>query len=430
MSMPIPSHPVPFRFPDDVEGWLTQTEGECLARVAHGRNVLEIGSFCGRSTICMAQTALRVTCIDPFDSRATSETGDTFERFNANLSRYGLLDRVQALKGTTQDAAARTRKAEREIAAADDNTIIAVPNIAMDRFGAAFIDGDHSRNAVLFDYNFVCQRLAPNGIVAFHDYYSGRDPGVDAAVTSIIADGAQVLERAGSVLVVRPARVGVPMVVPFLAIPTHNGDISVATHKAAVDLRRRYPLSSEMLGSFSALTGNFNSLYAAALNARETAGITHFVMLHADVGAVAPQGFGTWIDVMVEYMRHFKLGVISAACLIKDDSGDTSTAVDMRPAQPIRRLKMAEIGGMMLSDQWAMPLLINTGCMVIDITQPWADEVVFTVGDTRTKGADGKWHTEFDPEDWRFSRWLHERGVRYGVTTDVKCSHVGRKVYE
>ena len=37
-----------------VRGWLTQAEGDKLARLAEGKKVLEIGSYCGRSTIAMA----------------------------------------------------------------------------------------------------------------------------------------------------------------------------------------------------------------------------------------------------------------------------------------------------------------------------------------------------------------------------------------
>jgi hypothetical protein len=53
-----------WKFPTDVRGWLTPKEGETLAQLAEGKLVLEIGSYHGLSTICMAQTAKMVHAID------------------------------------------------------------------------------------------------------------------------------------------------------------------------------------------------------------------------------------------------------------------------------------------------------------------------------------------------------------------------------
>src|SRR5690606_30630361 len=47
-----------FRFPSDVQGWLSYREGKTLYDLARGKRVLEIGSYCGRSTICLAQSAV------------------------------------------------------------------------------------------------------------------------------------------------------------------------------------------------------------------------------------------------------------------------------------------------------------------------------------------------------------------------------------
>lgn len=405
------------RFPDDVRGWLTETEGRCLARRAEGKHTLEIGSFCGRSTCCMAQTAASVTCIDPFDGRATDQAGDTLAEFHANLARYGLSERVLPYRMTTHEAAG--------LACLRATPTAAVPQC----FDFAFVDGDHSMRAVLYDYAFAVERLSPGGVVAFHDYCNGTCAGVEAAIGSIIAAGAVVLERADSVLVLKPKEVGVPLTFPFLGIPG-LGEMSFETHQAATEFRMAHPLSSEMCGQWSALTGNFNRLYASALNAREQHGATHFVMLHSDVAPKAPIGFGDWASVLITYMRAFKLGVISAAVRIKDESGETSTAVEAADGTQVR-LRLDQIGGILCSDAF-MPgqtLLINTGCMVVDLTQPWSADLLFSVGDERKRDSDGRWAAHFDPEDWRMSRWLHAHGVRYGVTTDIRCAHVGRKVY-
>jgi hypothetical protein len=67
-----------FAFPFDVEGWLTPAEGKELARIAAGKRVLEVGSYCGLSTICMARTAKDLSVsVDPHDGRGTAVPRDT-----------------------------------------------------------------------------------------------------------------------------------------------------------------------------------------------------------------------------------------------------------------------------------------------------------------------------------------------------------------
>lgn len=398
--------PDSWKFPADVDGWLTETEGRALAEMAAGHDVLEIGAYCGRSTICMAQHANSVTVIDPMDGRATDKPRDTEEEFWENLRRYGVADKVRLLRGTSVEMA---------------------PDLAVG-FRVAFIDGAHDYISVLLDYQIAVSKLIGGGMVAFHDYGSPKDEPVTRAVNTILADGARMLSVSGSVAAVRPGQVGVPVTFPFLAIPTGTGQIDYRTHAAACSFRERFRLGTELVGCHSALCGNFNHLYATALNLRDK-GVTHFVMLHDDVVPQAPDGMGNWAELMIAYMRHFELGMISAACSIKNDSGETSTAIQLGDGQ-IKRLTRAEIGGLLRSDSLAdsVTLLANTGCMVIDIRQPWAEEIVFHQED-RIVRKDGKFAMEFEPEDWRLSRWLHERGVRYGVTTDVRCGHVGKKAY-
>jgi hypothetical protein len=48
----------------DVRGWLTEAEGRKLQELAIGKTVLELGSYCGRSTCAMAWTAARIVAVD------------------------------------------------------------------------------------------------------------------------------------------------------------------------------------------------------------------------------------------------------------------------------------------------------------------------------------------------------------------------------
>lgn len=177
-----------FRFPDGVDGWLTYAEGRALYELSRGKRVLEIGSYCGKSTICIAQGAASVTCIDPFDGRGTPRPKDTHARFVANLMEFGVRGKVTEVIGTTADAGCRWPP-----------------------FEVVFIDGDHDEDNVAADIEFAERVLAPGGLIVCHDYRRhpndgslGWDPGVTMAVDDYLTTGAELLARHDSLAVIRP----------------------------------------------------------------------------------------------------------------------------------------------------------------------------------------------------------------------------------
>jgi len=173
---------LPHSFPHDVVGWLSEGEGAELTRLAAGKNVLEIGSYCGRSTICLARFARSVGAVDTFDGRGTELGGDTEKVFRDNLHRYGVDRRVNVLKG------------------AADRVIPNLPQI----FDLVFIDGSHDYESVKADIALSLSVLKPGGLLAFHDYERDCDPGVTAAVNEFLSGGAELLGRTESLAVVRP----------------------------------------------------------------------------------------------------------------------------------------------------------------------------------------------------------------------------------
>ena len=166
-------------FPRDVAGWLTITEGEALRDLAQGKRVLEIGSYCGRSTICLAAEAEEVVSIDPHDGRGTPHPRDTFSEFLDNLERYGCQNKVVALRGTSEGLKLGQR------------------------FGLVFIDGAHDADSVRGDIRVALDNLEPGGLIAFHDYHD-VDPGVVVAVDELLAEGGQLLKTHDSLAVVKP----------------------------------------------------------------------------------------------------------------------------------------------------------------------------------------------------------------------------------
>jgi predicted O-methyltransferase YrrM len=182
-------------FPSDVDGWLTVEEGRALAELAKNKRVLEIGSYCGKSTICMARTAKWVMAVDPFDGSATPKPQGTLEKFKKNIKDRCLENRVDWYAGTLESI--KFHRMSRFLEGRP--------------FDLAFIDGDHGHDAVSSDIANVLPLLADDGLIAFHDYrthpgeHDGRwDPGVTRAVDELLSRGGELVSRSGTVAVIRP----------------------------------------------------------------------------------------------------------------------------------------------------------------------------------------------------------------------------------
>jgi MMP 1-O-methyltransferase len=133
----------------DVPGWLTDEEGEALYELAKqctGRGaIVEIGSWKGKSTICLglgsrSGSALRIFAIDP---HADYRFGD----FKTNVERAGIADLVTPVASLSQ-------------AAADDFD---------EPIELLFVDGSHEYDLVLEDFEKWVPKVVEGGWVVFHD---------------------------------------------------------------------------------------------------------------------------------------------------------------------------------------------------------------------------------------------------------------------
>lgn len=176
-SEAVPVSPVPGAFPWDIEGWLRPSEGKALAELAAGKRVLEIGSYCGLSTVCMARTAEHVTAVDYFDGRGTPQPQSTLKKFKASIERYGVADRV---------------------------TIASPEDEFTGQCELLFIDGAHDRESVAADIERYLPLLSEDGLIAFHDYNEPCHPGVTSAVEEFVAAGGELVSVTEHLAVVRP----------------------------------------------------------------------------------------------------------------------------------------------------------------------------------------------------------------------------------
>jgi predicted O-methyltransferase YrrM len=176
--------PVPGAFPLDIPGWLLPEEGKKLAELATGKRVLEIGSYCGLSTVCMARTAKHVTAVDYFDGRGTPMPQNTLPAFKRNIERHGLTEKVWFCHPDEK--------------------------YPFDKYDLAFIDGAHEYGTVKADIERVRSVLAENGLIVFHDYRDPIHDGVTDAVDDLLADGGKLVSLTNTLAVV-----SVPACIPL-----------------------------------------------------------------------------------------------------------------------------------------------------------------------------------------------------------------------
>jgi predicted O-methyltransferase YrrM len=137
----------------DVPGWLLGAEAIELylhASRVHDGDIVEIGSYLGRSTICLALGAQagrspRVLAIDPLGA-----TDGQRERLEGNLERAGVRNAVEIVEATSH--AARHRVPDRTV-------------------GLLFVDGSHTYDDVVQDVVDWTPALVPGAVAAFNDVY-------------------------------------------------------------------------------------------------------------------------------------------------------------------------------------------------------------------------------------------------------------------
>jgi predicted O-methyltransferase YrrM len=133
----------------DVPGWLSDEEGEALfelARDCTGKGVIvEIGSWKGKSTICLglgsrAGSGVPVFAVDPHADYRHGE-------FKANIERAGIADLVTPVKGFSQEVVADFQEP----------------------IELLFVDGSHEEEDVRRDFETWVPKVVEGGVVAFHD---------------------------------------------------------------------------------------------------------------------------------------------------------------------------------------------------------------------------------------------------------------------
>jgi MMP 1-O-methyltransferase len=153
---------------DNVEGWLTDKEGELLFNLAKNcvsenkivekSVIVEIGSWKGKSTIWLGMGSkmgnrLMIYAIDPHQGhKHIPDKTETFAEFKRNIKNANVDDIVTPIIKTSEEAAKNFDKPIKLI----------------------FIDGNHEYKHVKLDVELWFPKVINGGIIAFHDTARGN----------------------------------------------------------------------------------------------------------------------------------------------------------------------------------------------------------------------------------------------------------------
>lgn len=157
--------------PEDLYGLVTAATCRSLTklaeRVAASVAIVEVGTYRGKSACCLAsRTGAPVYTIDPWgkpgnpDGKHRYAAPDAEREYRDQVSRAGLAHRITQIQDFSFNVAAHW-----------DGPV-----------GLLYIDGDHSRRAVIQDYEAWEPHLIPGSIVVFDDVDTPRNPGVRQAL--------------------------------------------------------------------------------------------------------------------------------------------------------------------------------------------------------------------------------------------------------
>ncbi len=381
-----------------------------LASLTRQKRVLELGAYCGRSTVAMAQHAESVTSVDTFCGDAfTGECGEgwTLPEFQDNLKRYGVVDRVDVRVGRIEDIGPTLEPI----------------------YDLVFVDSAHDEKSVARDLQVALHCLRPEGgILAMHDWL---EPGVQQAIGGLgwsANDGKGVTvdglhwRHIGQRPVVRQQSV-------FMALP-HTGTVSAEAIAGLCWASKRGHLVLSP-GKISLLATNFNQLWCEALNYQTGPALTHFAMHHSDISA--PEW---WVDTLAEELERVGADVLSVVVPLKDERGLTTTAVGSGD-NSIRRLTLREVHELpetfciddIPGKEENRRLLINTGLWICKFTDPWIRPPIFPgfklKDQVRLNETNGKYEALCLSEDWGISEWFHSQGLKVFATRKVAVTHYG-----
>jgi predicted O-methyltransferase YrrM len=166
------------------KGFLDDAEGMRLHELARAHAalgpVLEVGSYCGKSSVYLGAGAQQaggtLICVDHHRGSEEHQRGEQYhdpELYDADAQR---MDSLHELRRTLR------------LAELEDHAVLLVASsqraarVWSTPLGMVFIDGGHSHAQAHADYDGWANKVAPGGILAIHDLFPNPDEGGQAPI--------------------------------------------------------------------------------------------------------------------------------------------------------------------------------------------------------------------------------------------------------
>jgi predicted O-methyltransferase YrrM len=170
---------------ESIKGFLSAAEGEALHKYALQASItrpcLEIGSYCGRSTVYLGLACKRhnsvLYSVDHHRGSEEHQLGEEYHDADLYDAREGIVDSFREFRRTL-----------RRVDLEDHVIPIVTSSLVASRYwatplGMVFIDGGHSLGAALTDYRCWVPAIVPGGILAIHDIFPDPAQGGQAPYT-------------------------------------------------------------------------------------------------------------------------------------------------------------------------------------------------------------------------------------------------------
>lgn len=158
---------------DSIKGFLAADEGQVLYQYCldsiHLGPCLEVGSYCGKSTVYLGAAAKQqnsiVYAVDHHRGSEEHQLGEEYHDSELYDSQASLMDSFREFRKNI-----RAAKLEETVVPIVSPSHIASTHWATP-LGMVFIDGGHSIEAALNDYRSWVAHIVPGGILAIHDIF-------------------------------------------------------------------------------------------------------------------------------------------------------------------------------------------------------------------------------------------------------------------
>ena len=155
------------------KGFMDEQEGQRLFELARESAslgpVLEIGSYCGKSSVYLGEGARQaggfLVCLDHHRGSEEHQPGEEYHDPDLYDTEAGLMDSLAELRRTIRQAGLEQTALLRVASSRAAASVWCTP------LGMVFIDGGHSQQAAEADYFGWAPKVAPGGILAIHDLF-------------------------------------------------------------------------------------------------------------------------------------------------------------------------------------------------------------------------------------------------------------------